>query len=218
MRAMSPALRRTLVLAPLAAGLLAAGGCAVAPATPSATYTPPADGATFVYRVTSTGSYGNGVTEIAMRLDRTTFEGRDAVRFTFPGGSTVNERATSAVIAIFDAQGRTTMRYDPPLGYPWPLASGKTATQEIRLAAGPSQTAMPMTANWKVEGAEDVTVPAGVFRAWRVTLVDSFGFRQTSWSVPDALGMFARRESVRAAGHPQGPGSQTMELVSGPRR
>lgn len=218
MRAPSPGLRRHLVLAPLAAAVLAAAGCAVAPATPSPTYTPPADGATFVYRITSTGSYGNGVAEIPMRVERMNFEGRDATRFTFPGGATVHERATSAVIAAFDAQGRTIMRYDPPLGYPWPIAIGKTATQEIRLAVGPSQTPAPMKATWTVEGTEDVTVPAGTFRAWRVTLADSFGYRQTNWSVPDALGMFARRESVRPAGHPQGQGTQTMELVSGPRR
>jgi hypothetical protein len=98
-----------------------------------------------------------------------------------------------------------------------PLAVGKTATQDIRLTFGPNPN-IQMKADWKVEAVEDVTVPAGTFRAWRVTLVDSFGFRQTNWSVPDRLGLFAKRETVRPAGHPQGAGTQMMELLSAPVR
>ena len=109
------------------------------------------------------------------------------------------------------------MRYEPPMSQPWPLAVGKSATQDISLAFG-QNPAIPMTATWQVEGVEDVTVPAGTFRAWRVSMVDSFGLRMTNWSVPDAIGMFARRESSRAPGHPQGEGTQTMELVRAPVR
>lgn len=213
MRPRSAAIRRAVLLAPFAAAVLAAG-CA---GTPSATYTPPAAGSTFVYRVTSTGSFGSGTTEMPMRIEPTTFEGRSATRFAYPSGATVNESATAATIAVTDPAGRVLMRYDPPLGQPWPLAVGKTATQDIRLTFGPNPN-IPMKADWKVEAVEDVTVPAGTFRAWRVTLVDSFGFRQTNWSVPDRLGLFARRESVRPAGHPQGAGTQVMELLSAPVR
>jgi hypothetical protein len=138
-------------------------------------------------------------------------------RFTYPSGATVNESATAATIAVTDPAGRVLMRYDPPLGQPRPLAVGKTATQDIRLTFGPNPN-IQMKADWKVEAVEDVTVPAGTFRAWRVTLVDSFGFRQTNWSVPDRLGLFAKRETVRPAGHPQGAGTQMMELLSAPVR
>ncbi len=213
MRRRPAAIRRALLLAPLAAGVLAAG-CA---STPSATYTAPAAGSTFVYRVTSTGSFGSGTVEVPMRIEPTTFEGRSAMRIVTPAGATVNETATAATIAATDPAGRVVMRYDPPLGQPWPLEVGKTATQDIRLTFGATQN-IPMKADWKVEGVEDVTVPAGTFRAWRVTLVDSFGYRQTNWSVPDRLGMFARRESLRPAGHPQGAGTQVMELLRAPVR
>ena len=213
MRCASIATRRVLLLAPLAAVVLAAG-CA---STPSATYTPPAAGSTFVYRITSTGSYGSGTTEVPMRIESTMFEGRSAMRYITPAGSTVNETATAATIVVTNPAGTVMMRYDPPLGQPWPLAVGKTATQDIRLTYGPTTT-VPMKADWKVEGVEDVGVPAGTFRAWRVTLADSFGYRQTNWSVPDRLGMFAKRESIRPAGHPQGAGTQLMELMNAPVR
>ena len=63
-----------------------------------------------------------------------------------------------------------------------------------------------------------VTVPAGTFDAWRVTMTDSFGFRQTTWSVPSRMGMYAKRVSERPAGHPQGAGVQTLELSRVPAR
>jgi hypothetical protein len=217
MRPGSPSIRRALVLAPLAAVVLAAAGCASTPATPSATYRPPADGSTFVYRVTSTGSFGNGTVEMPMRFERGTFEGREVMRLVMPSNTSVVEPSTAWIIGIFDPQGRPALRYDPPLGQPWPLAVGKTATQQLKVTTGPNPP-MAMTANWKVEAVEDVTVPAGTFRAWRVVMTDSFGFRQVNWSVPDALGIFARRESMRPPGHPQGEGTQTLELLGGPRR
>lgn len=217
MRSRAPEIRRIVVLAPLAAGLLAAAGCTTAPRTPSAGYTPPAAGSTFVYRVTSTGSFGNGTAEMPLRVERGPFEGRDAMRFVMPVGYTVLEPETAWTIGIFDPQGRPGLRYDPPFGQPWPLAVGKTVTQQLRVTSG-ANPSVPMTATWTIEAVEDVVVPAGTFRAWRVGLVDSFGFRQTNWSVPDVLGIFARRESTRPPGHPQGEGTQKWELLSGPRR
>lgn len=213
MKSRSPLTRRAALLAPIAAGLLAAG-CA---STPSPTYTQPAWGTTLVYRVTSTGSFGSGTADVRLRIEQATFEGRTVMRIASPSGATLNDPATAATIAVTDPGGRVLMRYEPPLGQPWPLAVGKTATQDIKLTFGPNPN-IPMKADWKVEGVEDVTVPAGTFRAWRVSFVDSFGYRQTNWSVPDRIGMFAQRESVRPAGHPQGQGTQRMELVSAPLR
>ena len=213
MKSRSPLTRRAVLLLPVAASLLAAG-CA---STPSPTYTHPAWGSNLVYRVTNTGSFGSGTSDVTLRVDQATFEGRSVMRIASPAGATFNDIATAATIAATDSAGRVVMRYDPPLGQPWPLAVGKTATQDIKLTFGPNPN-IPMKANWTVEGVEEVTVPAGTFRAWRVSFVDSFGYRQTNWSVPDRIGMFARRESIRPAGHPQGQGTQRMELLSAPLR
>ena len=45
-----------------------------------------------------------------------------------------------------------------------------------------------MKAQWKVEAYEDVTVPAGTFKAWRIVFTDNFGFKQTTWSLPETVG------------------------------
>ena len=73
-----------------------------------------------------------------------------------------------------------------------------------------------MTSTWKVEAYEDVTVPAGTFKAFRLSMADSFGFKQTTWSVPTSMGVFAKRINERPPGHPQGQGTQLYELASVP--
>lgn len=60
------------------------------------------------------------------------------------------------------------------------------------------------------------TVPAGSFKAWRVTTTDNLSFRQIRWSVPHQLGMFAKRLSERPAGHPQGAGMRFYEMTQVP--
>jgi hypothetical protein len=122
----------------------------------------------------------------------------------------------AAVFVLLDAAGRPAMRYEPPLGYDWPLAVGKSWVQDIQLTVG-ANTRVPMKASWTVEAYEDVTVPAGTFKAWRVVMTDNFGFKQTTWSVPEQLGVYARRVSERPASHPQGgAGTQVLELLSVP--
>jgi hypothetical protein len=74
-----------------------------------------------------------------------------------------------------------------------------------------------MKAQWKVEAYEDVTVPAGTFKAWRVSFTDNFGFKQTTWSLPETVGTYAKRVNERPATHPQGgAGTQVIELLTLP--
>ena len=204
--------RRRLAAAALAAPVLLAAGCAN---TPQASYTHPPYGTTLVYGVASTGSYGSGTSTTTIRVAEGTYEGAKVTRMAGAGGTVVQDPDTGAVIAVLDPGDRPLMRYSPALGVQWPIQPGKTWTQEHRLTVGPS-TQLKLTSSWKVEGIEDVTVPAGTFRAWRMTFTDNFGFRQTSWTVPQGLGTFVRRETVRPAGHPQGEGTQVLELLQAP--
>jgi hypothetical protein len=108
------------------------------------------------------------------------------------------------------------MRYDPPLGYDFPLEVGKTWTQDLMLTVGGSAP-IPMKAQWKVEAYEDVTVPAGTFKAWRVVFTDNFGYKQTTWSMPETASVYAKHINERSATHPQGgPGTQMIELLTVP--
>ena len=202
-------------LVPTALAALLAAGCASGPPR-AEDYVAPQPGVVAEYVSTSSGSFGNGVAKLPVRVEALTFEGRPAQSFANPGLSTVLT-PQAGLIAVLDATGRVVMRYDPPLGMRWPLELGKTWTGRHVLTLGSGAKA-PMTTTWAVEAYEKVTVPAGTFDAWRVTMTDSFGFRQTTWSVPSRMGMYAKRVSERPAGHPQGAGVQTLELSRVPAR
>ena len=58
---------------------------------------------------------------------------------------------------------------------------------------------------------------ARVLPGWRVSFTDNFGFKQTTWSLPETVGTYAKRVSERPATHPQGgAGTQVIELVTLP--
>ncbi|MDE2613806.1 MAG: hypothetical protein KGL78_10230 [Burkholderiales bacterium] len=214
--------RRTWVTTTVAAaaliGMVGLAGCASG--TPRAErYVPPAMGASWSYRITSTGSFGSGSADVPMRVSQTEWQGRRLLRFENPSGATLQDDRVG-VVAVLDRNGRAVMSYEPALTYRWPLEVGRSWTEELvlRVTSGSGAVQdLPMKTNWRVEAYEDVTVPAGTFKAWRVVMEDNFGFRQTTWSVPDTMGVFARRLSERGPNHPQGgAGTQLMELLSVP--
>ena len=67
-----------------------------------------------------------------------------------------------------------------------------------------------------MEAFEDVTVPAGTFKAWRLRYADTTGETQVLWSVPETMGVFAKRTIDRSAAHRMGAGTLVMELVAVP--
>lgn len=201
----------TAAAAAVAGALLA--GCAVSP--PAAQrYVPPPVGASAEYRVTNTGSFGSGSVLLPMRVTESTWQGRPVRKYDSPAGATLQDPETAGVIAVLDPAGRPLMRYAPPLDYRFPLVVGKTWADRHVLTVAGTETTLDTT--WRVEAYEDVTVPAGTFKAWRLVMTDNFGFRQTSWSVPERMGMFAKRVSERPPGHPQGAGTQVMEMTKVP--
>jgi len=201
-----------------AVGALTLAGCA-SNVPRAERYVPPAIGASWSYRITSTGSFGSGSADVPFRVSQTEWQGRRLLRFENPNGATLQDDRVG-VVAVLDRSGRAVMSYEPALTYRWPLEVGSSWTQElvIRVTSGSGAVQdLPMKTNWRVEAYEDVTVPAGTFKAWRVVMEDNFGFRQTTWSVPETMGVFARRLSERGPNHPQGgAGTQLMELLSVP--
>lgn len=195
----------------LASLLLA--GCAAAP--PAAKrYVPPAVGSTAEYRMTNSGSYGSATGTLTIRISETTYEGRTLRKWETPSGATL-QSPVAGTVAVLDPAGRPLMRYNPPLDFNFPLVVGKTWTADHELTVGAGNR-MPMKTSWKVEAYEDVTVPAGTFKAWRLVMTDNFGYRATIWSMPETIGMFAKRISERPQGHPQGAGTQVLEMSKVP--
>ena len=173
-------------------------------------------GSSWKVQISSTGSFGNAnKVEQQVSMRDVVVEGKPYHRFDAGGGANLLNDSVG-VFMVLGPGDRPLMRYDPPLGYEFPLEVGKTWTQDIALTVG-GTTKTPMKAQWKVEAYEDVTVPAGTFKAWRVSFTDNFGFKQTTWSLPETVGTYAKRVSERPATHPQGgAGTQVIELVTLP--
>lgn len=179
-------------------------------------YIPPPVGATWTYQVANSGSFGAGTSSVTMRMADGEWEGRKLLRYDYAGGS-ILQTDQVGIVAVLDAAGRPMLRYDPPLGFEWPLEVGKSWSGQHTVRVGPAGNRATLTANWKVESYEDVTVPAGTFKAWKVVMTDSMGLTQTIWSVPMTMGVFAKRSSERSAAHPMGgAGTQVFELVAVP--
>jgi starvation-inducible outer membrane lipoprotein len=202
-------------LGTLACGVALLAGCASAP--PKAErYIAPPPGATWQVQVTNRGSFGNADKVVqGASVRNVVVEGKPYHRFDTSSGATL-QTDTAGVFMVLGAGDRPLMRYEPPLGFDFPLEVGKTWTQDLTLTVGGS-VKTPMKAQWKVEAYETVTVPAGTFKAWRVVMTDNFGFKQTTWSMADTVGVYARRINERPATHPQGgAGTQVIELLSLP--
>jgi hypothetical protein len=179
-------------------------------------YVPPPLGSSWSYQVTSSGSFGSGVSPLTMRMARGEWQGQPVLRYEYATGATL-QTDRIGLIAQLDSRGNPLLRYDPPLSYEWPLEIGRTWTQQHMVRVGAAGAPMPMTSRWRVEALEDVTVPAGTFKAWKIVMEDNLGFRQTTWSVPETMGAFARRINERAASHPMGgAGVQVFEMTSTP--
>jgi hypothetical protein len=205
----------SLRLAAIAVGAALVAGCASGPPKAERYVAPPV-GANWKVQVSSTGSFGNAnKVEQQVSMRDVVVEGKPYHRFDAGGGATLLNDSVG-LFMVLGPGDRPLMRYDPPLGYEFPLEVGKTWTQDIALTVG-GTTKTPMKAQWKVEAYEDVTVPAGTFKAWRVSFTDNFGFKQTTWSLPETVGTYAKRVNERPATHPQGgAGTQVIELLTLP--
>ena len=204
------------VLVAAMAAALFASGCATPP--PQAdSHAPPPPGSTWAYEVTNGGSCGTGNRQLVLRMGEAPWEGRKALSFRNPTRHMLQDERL-ALLAILGPTGEVQMRYDPPVGWQWPLAVGKSWSQDHVLTlvdAGGRQ--IPFKADWTVQACEDITVPAGTFKAWRLAYQDSFSEKQTIGFVPGRMGIFVKRLYVRPASFPQGgAGTRLLEWVRVP--
>jgi hypothetical protein len=121
-------------------------------------------------------------------------------------------KQTGNWIAIFSGE-KPVITWDPPLTWHWPIEVGKTWTREQRMTIHAAKATVPYTLTQKVEAYEDVTVPAGSFKAFKVSTVTSLGDENVVWLSPE-LGVFVKQSLKRTAKHRQGAGSRDIELLS----
>jgi hypothetical protein len=208
---------RSLLASLMLGGGLVFSGCASPPAPPAERYQAPPLNSMWTYLLRSSGSFGDLRTEIGVRVEEQVFEGRRVLAFESAGQRQLQDR-NGALIAVTDLQGRVQQRYDPPLGFDFPLSVGKTWTRNHTVTLAGNPRPVPFKATWTVEAYENISVPAGRFATWRLRYSDSFGESDTVWSSPESLGIVLKRVSERPAGYsPGGAGSRTMELQNLPR-
>lgn len=173
----------------------------------------PAPGSSWTQVQRNTGSFGSGTTEVLVRVGEANLDGRKVATRETKAGNILMD-TDGAWLGLTNPAGQVQVRFDPPIGYQWPLTVGKTWTKDYTTTVAGSGQKIPFSATWKVEAYEDVTVPAGTFKSWRVSYSDTGGTTQMLWSAPEVGGFVKRVEQRSAAYQPGGAGTRETELLS----
>lgn len=200
-----------LVVALAALALLSAGCGLMAPNLER--YVAPGAGATWTTARRDTGSYGSGAVQMQGSYKLTTWQGRQVHRYDYPENSIV-AKTDDPVAFVAIVKGDTPIiSWDPPTPWEYPLEAGKSWSRKYKLNLHAAKRVLNVETTWTVEAHEDVTVPAGTYKAWRVRTVDNLGNDDLRWYAP-ATGIFIKQSLRRTAKHSAGPGTREIELVS----
>jgi hypothetical protein len=197
------------------AGLILAlmsGGCAMMPPKGVESYVPPPLGSTFTYSQSNTGSFGSGTTQVTQKVTERMWEGKRMTAIVTPTGASLLN-AEGAFVAILGPNDTPILSFDPAMGYDYPLAVDKTWTKSCRMTVHAAQRTVPLDNTFKIEAYEEVTVPAGKFKAFKLIYFNTVGEEFISWLIPE-LGQSVKRVQKRTAKYPAGPGTREEELVS----
>ncbi len=189
---------------------LASSGCAVM-APKAERYVAPPLGATFVTARRDTGSYGSASVQVAWKRGERMWQGKQVITLeTLELTTLVN----SDFALVAQVRGDTpVVTWDPPAGFDFPLEVGKTWTKKFRVTIHATKQTIPVEESGKVEASEDVTVPAGTFKAFKVSTSTTLGTENIYWFSPE-LGIPVKQNLRRTAKFPSGAGTRETELVS----
>jgi hypothetical protein len=190
--------------------VLLLGGCATAPKMEHHAVAPL--GATWIFSQSDTGSYGSGTTQFTVKVVERTWEEKPMIAQMGPtGGPVITPEGRMS--AWLSPDGKPIMTFEPPIGFEYPLEVGKTWNKSYRVTVGASKQTIPFDTTWKVEGYEDVTVPAGTFKVFKVSYSDTIGSENVTCVNPE-VGTWIKRVETRTAKHPAGPGTREYQLIS----
>jgi hypothetical protein len=167
-------------------------------------------GTTFTSSSTSTGSYGSGTTETITKITERMWEGKKVTAFVSSSG--VLLASSEGWMAILAPDDKPIFTWDPPIGYDWPLEVGKTSTKSYRITIHPRNQTIPFDNTNKIEAYEDVTVPAGTFKVFKISSSDTLGNENIAWFSPE-LGFFIKQTQKRTDKNPSGPGTRETEVI-----
>jgi len=197
--------------------VIVCGGCATTPATPppggvQADVDFPSPGTRWVTRTTDQSGAVSTITFTA--LEEGVHEGKPVYRLSDGADIRVFDKATRNFVAsLRDRKERMAASpHDGTLSSPlWVGRSWRSTYTLHNRDRGRSDT---VGVSWKVEAYEDVTVPAGTFKAFK--LVSTPGMNNASyytiWFAPDP-GLVVKQIYERTPQHLMGPGKFTTELM-----
>jgi hypothetical protein len=210
---------RTASAASLVAASLLAGGCSTL-APNSVSYVAAPTGTAWIGQYTNSGSFGSGTARVPTRAGERMWEGQRVLTHESAAGTMMTRPSDNMRIGFLGPDGKPQFLLSPPVGPVYPLVPGKTWTSSTLMTVYPQGATVPVESEWKVHDFEQVTVPAGTFRALRVSLVDRVrGVAwndDTYWLSPD-LHTAVKVIQRRVATHPLGAGTREVVLAERPK-
>jgi hypothetical protein len=198
-----------LAAASLAATVLTSGCGLMVPNAER--YEVPPLGSAWVTTRQDTGSYGSGSGEVNGRRGERMYQGAPVITFEAAGGTIIANQQGSW-FGMFNGEA-PVLTWDPPLHWQWPLEVGKSWTRKQSMTVYPAKRTISYDLTQKVEAYEDVTVPAGTFKAFKVSTKTSLGDDNLAWYSPEH-GIFVKQSLKRTATHAQGAGTREIEMKS----
>jgi hypothetical protein len=181
-----------------------------APRAEKPVFIPPGSSWVMAYR--NSGSYGSENRNVTLKsLGEQTWAGRKVFAYDIETITLLVDAATSAYVARV-REGKPVETWDPPIGWSWPLWVGKTWTLHFRYTNHQAGWSSNVQAWYKVEAYEDVRVPAGQMKAFRISYSDG-GTQSWTWWNPET-GVPVKTRIQRSDSHPAGRGVREGELVS----
>ncbi|MDZ7589214.1 MAG: hypothetical protein U5L05_00695 [Rubrivivax sp.] len=193
----------------------AMSGCATAPADPGV-WVASTPGTVTTFSRRASGSLGSGDVQVVWTIGpERTWNGRQVVPHASPqAGTSLYDATTRAYVAQLNPAGQPVVSFEPPIALPSPLVVGSAWRSKHTMTVHARQAKLPYEVAFKVEAFEDVSVPAGNFKAFRVVATNSFGEVDTRWWAPAQNSLLVKRTVQRPASYPQGAGQLEAQLLS----
>lgn len=194
-----------------AAALIA--GCAAMQQQETTSFTPPPEGTTWQMSQRNTGSYGNDAVASLTRGPDSVWQGQRVYQITnTTSGTTIMVTPDGRWMAILARDGSPVITWDPPIGYQYPLAVGKTWKTHHRATNHAAGRTVEFDYDCKVDALEPVSTKAGTFDAFRISCDNALS-HDIAWYGKD-IGVHVKQEFERKAANPSGAGTQRAELVA----
>jgi hypothetical protein len=140
------------------------------------------------------------------------WQGQQVITFETPESAILAASDSGNWLGIVSGD-KPLITWEPGLSWDWPLEVGKSWTRNYRVTIHATKQTIPFQTTQKVEAYEDVTVPAGTFKTFKISTSDTLGNENVQWFSPE-LEIFVKQINTRTAKNAAGPGKRELEVVS----